>query len=698
MNHPIRLAADIGGTFTDVVLESQNGIHSIKVLTTVKQPEQGIMQGVEELMRSTRTEPSQITHIIHGTTLGTNTIIERTGAKTAFLTTDGFRDILEMGYEKRFDHYDIYLEKPPPLVPRKYRLPVRERISSQGKILQELDQDQILETLEFLKREKIEAVAVGFLHAYAHPEHEQRVQKIIATKFPEMSVCLSSEVCPEMREYERFSTTCANAYIRPLVSGYLNRLKKLFIEEGYRCPIHLMLSGGGWTNLETAARFPIRMLESGPAGGAIMASGVARQCDVEDALSLDMGGTTAKICMIRNGIPETSRSFETARVYRDQKGSGLPLRVPVIELVEIGAGGGSIARVDEMKRIRVGPRSAGSEPGPACYALGGHDPTVTDANLMLGHLDPEYFGGGKIPLEPSLAKKVVAEKIGEKLELDTNWSSLGILATVEENMANAAKVHAVERGRVLNRHTMIAFGGGAPLHACRIARKLGIARVIIPKGAGVGSAIGFLRAPMSFEVVRSFKTGFNRFKVDEVNHLLEEMGREARSLTLQENALSEEMKEERKVDVRYLGQGHELKISLPERKLTVNDAWTLREQFEKLYLEIYGLTLPDMEVEGISWSVTVKTEEVMTEGDDQISVQTPPEPAGNRDVFDTQSGKIQNALVYLRDHFNPGQSVQGLSVIQEAETAVIIPEGFVAFMNPQGHIILDDQNKKAPDV
>ena len=699
MSIPIRLAADIGGTFTDVVLESEAGFQSTKVLTTLNQPEIGVMQGIDELLRLSNIEPGQITHVIHGTTLGTNTVIERKGAKTAFLTTEGFRDILEMGYEKRYDHYDIYLEKPPPLVPRKYRLPVRERISAEGKVLVELDQNQVLQTIRFLKEEEIEAVAVGFLHAYAHPIHEQKVRDLIHSELPGLSVCLSSEVCPEMREYDRFSTTCANAYIRPLVSGYLERLEKLFAEAGFGCSIHLMMSGGGWTNLQTASKFPIRLLESGPAGGAIMAAGVARECELDEVLSLDMGGTTAKICLIRDGVPESSRSFETARVYRDQKGSGLPLRVPVIELVEIGAGGGSIARVDAMNRIRVGPRSAGSEPGPASYGLGGGEPTVTDANLLLGNLNPEYFGGGKITLNLDLAEKAVSQKVAGMLELDKHWASLGILETVDENMANAAKVHAVERGRVLNRHAMIAFGGGAPLHACRIARKLGIDRVIIPKGAGVGSALGFLRAPMSFEVVRSFKTQFSHFELEQVNRILEEMSLEAHSMNLQQNAGSEETVEERKVDVRYLGQGHELTIPINPGKLSTKDVEELREKFEELYHQIYGLNLPEMEVEAISWSVTVKSPEVTTiQKNSEGMDQTVPEAIGLREVFDTNLERVEQAKVYNRSDLCPGQSIHGLCVIQEPETTVIVPQGFMGWMNPMGHIILEDQNKKSIDV
>ena len=392
----VRLAADIGGTFTDIVLETDAGRYTTKVLTTSEAPERGAIAGIDKALNITGISPTEVDVLIHGTTLATNALIERKGAKTAFLTTEGFRDILEMGFEKRFEHYDVFMDKPTPLVPRPLRRPVRERVSGRGQVLLPLDTDQVREIGRELKEADVEAIAVGLLHSYAFPDHECVIREILSEELPGVTICLSSDVCPEIREYERFSTTCANAYVRPLMSGYLLRFQDMLNERGIVCPLYLMMSGGGLTTLNNAVMYPIRIVESGPAGGAILGGHVARECGLDEALSFDMGGTTAKICLIQDGTPERSRSLEVARIYRDLKGSGLPIRIPVIEMVEIGAGGGSIAEVDEMGRITVGPASAGSEPGPACYDQGGNHATVTDANLALGKLDPNKFAGGKI--------------------------------------------------------------------------------------------------------------------------------------------------------------------------------------------------------------------------------------------------------------------------------------------------------------
>ena len=409
-----RLAADIGGTFTDVVLDTPAGRHTAKVLTTSGAPEAGVFEALDRVLAQGATAAPDVGVFVHGTTLATNALIERTGARTAFLTTRGFRDILEMGFEKRFEQYDIFMDKPAPLVPRPLRREVDERVSARGEVLVPLDTEGVREIAAEWRADGVEAVAVGLLHAYAHPAHERAVREILSAELPGATVCLSSEVCPEIREYERFSTTCANAYVRPLMSGYLLRLEEELRARGMTCPFYLMMSGGGVTTVENAARFPVRLVESGPAGGAILAGHVARECGLSEAFSLDMGGTTAKICLIGNGTPERSRTFEVARRYRDLKGSGLPVRVPVIEMVEIGAGGGSIAGVDAMRRLRVGPASAGAEPGPACYGRGGERATVTDANLVLGKLDPERFAGGRIALHPERAAAALARDVGER--------------------------------------------------------------------------------------------------------------------------------------------------------------------------------------------------------------------------------------------------------------------------------------------
>ncbi|MGA7231673.1 MAG: hydantoinase/oxoprolinase family protein, partial [Xanthobacteraceae bacterium] len=479
----IRLGVDIGGTFTDVALEVGDRRYTAKGLTTTRTPETGVLAILRATIAEAGIMPGDVQLIIHGTTLATNALIERKGAKTALLTTEGFRDVLEIRHENRFEQYDVNIDLPPPLVPRRLRLPIRERIDAQGNVLVPLDEASVTQALDSLAQQNIEAVAIGFLHSFTNPDHERRVGEVVARRLPQVAMSLSSDVSPEMREYERFSTACANAYLQPLIGSYLGKLARELEQSGFRCPMLLMTSGGGITTTETAIRFPVRLVESGPAGGAIFAACIARQHGLDHVVSFDMGGTTAKICFIDHARPQTARAFEVARVYRFAKGSGLPLRIPVIQMVEIGAGGGSIAAIDSLGRIAVGPQSTGSEPGPVCYGRGGSEPTVTDADLVLGRIDPATFSGGKMRLDASAAQRSVAERIGAKLNLAAEHAALGISEMVDENMANAARVHAIESGKDLRPRTLIAFGGAAPLHAARVAEKLGIGRVLIPVNA-----------------------------------------------------------------------------------------------------------------------------------------------------------------------------------------------------------------------
>ncbi len=454
------LGVDIGGTFTDVVLETPSGMFSTKVLTTYAAPEDAILDGMAQVCAKAGVTPAALTRIIHGTTLATNALIERRGARTAFITTEGFRDVIEMRTESRFEQYDLNLTLPDPLIPRDARLTLRERVDAGGNILIPLAQSDI-ETLAH-HLDGYDSVAVGFLHSYLNPAHERLVRDVLARLRPGLSVSLSSDVSPQMREYERFNTTCANAYVRPMMESYLSRLAARLADHGATCPIFLIHSGGGIISLEAASQFPVRLVESGPAGGAIFAADIARRHGLEKVLSFDMGGTTAKICLIRDGQPKTARVFEVARSYRFKKGSGMPISIPVIDMVEIGAGGGSIAHLDAMRQIRVGPESAASEPGPACYQRGGTRPAVTDADLTLGRLDPTAFAGGAIPLDPALSAEALTTHIGQPLSLDPITAAYGVAEVVDENMANAARVHAVENGEDLADYTMIAFGGAAP--------------------------------------------------------------------------------------------------------------------------------------------------------------------------------------------------------------------------------------------
>ncbi len=694
-----RLAVDIGGTFTDVALEfaeaSGTARVTAKVLTTPRSPEEGVMRGVAEALQQAGLTAADIGVIIHGTTLATNALIERKGAKTAFITTEGFRDVLETGYEKRFEHYDVNIDKPTPLVARPHRFPVPERMSARGEVLLPLDEDAVRGLVPVLEGQEIASVAVGYLHSYVDDRHERRTRDILTAAMPNLSITLSAEVGPEIREYERFSTACANAYVQPLMSRYLRRLAELLAAEGLACPLFLMMSGGGLTTLDTATRFPIRLVESGPAGGAILASHVAAQGGFSEVVAFDMGGTTAKLCLITDSTPEKSRRFEVARMYRDLKGSGLPLRIPVIEMVEIGAGGGSIARVDAMRRIAVGPDSAGSEPGPACYKRGGKTATVTDANLVLGKIHADRFAGGQIALDPGLAAAALRDNVGVPLGLEGIWAAAGIVEIVEENMANAARVHAIERGKVISRHTMIAFGGGAPLHAGRLADKLGIDRVVVPLGAGVGSAIGFLRAPISYEVVRSRHILLDDLKVETANALLAEM-REAAEAVVRPGAPGAALEEARSVEMRYVGQGHELPIPLPAGALTPSDMAGLKGQYEARYAEQYGLSVPDMPVEILTWSTTLSTPQQLHQGgppSPAVPAASTPDPSGWRDLFDTQAGGMVRTAVFWRPDLPLGAVLRGPAVIMENETATVVPATFDAAIDGSGTIILERRER-----
>ena len=698
MKGKCRLAADIGGTFTDVVLDTPSGRHTAKVLTTPHAPESGVFEALEWVLEQSATAATDIDVLVHGTTLATNALIERRGARTAFLTTRGFRDILEMGFEKRFEQYDIFMDKPEPLVPRPLRREVDERVSARGKVLVALDSAEVRDIAAEWKSAGIEAVAVGLLHAYAHPAHERAVREVLSAELPDATVCLSSEVCPEIREYERFSTTCANAYVRPLMSGYLLRLREGLRTRGMTCPFYLMMSGGGVTTVEIAARFPVRLIESGPAGGAILAAHVARECGLDEALSLDMGGTTAKICLIENGAPERSRTFEVARRYRDLKGSGLPVRIPVIEMVEIGAGGGSIASVDAMNRLRVGPASAGSEPGPACYGRGGRSATVTDANLVLGKLDPERFAGGRIGLDPERATAALARDVGDPLGLEGQWPAVGVVEMVDENMANAARVHAIERGKVIGRHTMVAFGGGAPLHAGRLARKLGIDRVVVPAGAGVGSAIGFLLAPIAYEVVRTLQVDFGDFDASAINTMLDAMRTEATSVVRGGVPSNSPLAVSRVVELRYAGQGHDLRIALDDGPLARDDGAALKARFEARYRDVYGLTIDGLDVRSVSWSVTVSTRASPVSSASMPSDPPPPLPRAHRSrrIYDAERGEASLCPVYSRFELEPGTEIAGPAIIAEDETSTFVPATYSAAIDSSEYIVMERAAGAAP--
>jgi N-methylhydantoinase A len=685
-----RLAVDIGGTFTDLALEANGKRTSVKVLTTPRAPEEGVLTGIAEILKESGVKPADLGLVIHGTTLATNAIIERKGARTALIVTEGFRDSIEMAFEHRFEQYDIFMQKPPPLVPRDLRFGIPERLDGRGNVLIPLDEDAVRALVPKLEAQKIEAVAIGYMHAYLDGKHERRTRDILGELMPGLSITLSSEASPEIREYERWSTAVANAYVQPVMDRYLGRLDKALRERGFSCPLYMITSGGGLTALETARKFPIRLVESGPAGGAILAAALARQCGLDKVLSFDMGGTTAKICLIDDGEPQHSRTFEVARQYRFLKGSGLPLRIPVIEMVEIGAGGGSIAHVDSLARINVGPESAGAEPGPASYGRGGTEPTVTDADVVLGRLDPGYFAGGTIKLSPDKAGDAVDKAVGAPLDLKRLDAAFGVSEIVEENMANAARVHAVERGKELQARTMIAFGGAAPIHAARLAEKLGIDRVLVPEGAGVGSAVGFLMAPVAYEVVRSRYVQLDRDKFDPafVNRLFAEMRAEAEAV-VKAAASQAKLIATRTADMRYRGQGHEITVALPNGEFTAQSRETLIELYEKGYAATFGRTIPGLAVEIMNWTLRLAAEQPPVPKCPPQPADKPAKARGRRPVYDPADQDMRDVPVYHRTDLSIGSHIPGPAVIAEDETTTIVPKSFAARLSPIGAILLE---------
>jgi N-methylhydantoinase A len=683
----IRLGVDIGGTFTDVALEIGERRFTGKILTTPHAPEDGVLAALRSVTAEAGVEPGEVGVIIHGTTLATNALIERKGARTALLTTEGFRDVVEIRHENRFEQYDVNIDLPPPLVPRRLRLPVRERVDAQGEVLVPLDESSVARAIETLAAQQVEAVAVGLLHSFTNPDHERRVGDAIVRRLPQVAVTLSCDVSPEMREYERFSTACANAYLQPLIGRYLVKLARELLRAGFHCPLLLMTSGGGITTTETAIRFPVRLVESGPAGGAIFAACIAREHGLDQVVSFDMGGTTAKICLIDKAQPQTARAFEVARIYRFLKGSGLSLRIPVIEMVEIGAGGGSIARVDTLGRIVVGPDSAGSEPGPVCYGRGGEEPTVTDADVVLGRIDPTTFSGGKIALDVAAAKRATAERVAAALNLATEHAALGISEMVDENMANAARVHAIESGKDVRPRTLIAFGGAAPLHAARVAEKLGISRVLVPVNAGVGSAVGLLRAPVAYETVRGRLMRLGIFEAASVNRLFAEMRAEAEAI-VRRGAPAAKLLEQRSAFMRYRGQGHEIAVALPVRDLAAADRSTIRELFEAVYRRLYSRAIPGVEIEILSWVVAVSAPSEGRLGAPAEERASKPKPASRRPIFDPHTGEFEEVDIYRRPDLAPGARISGPAVIAEDETSTVVSPLFDARIDRFGYIEL----------
>ena len=671
----MRLAIDIGGTFTDIVLENQNNLITKKVLTSIAQPEVAVIEGISELLDENNITSSEIKMIIHGTTLATNAVIERKGAKTCFITTEGFRDVLDIGYESRFDQYDILIEKTMSLVPRKHRFVIKERTDVNGNILEPINTEIFSNLVHKIKEEGFKSVGIGFLHSYANSENENILRNHLLENLPGVEVSISSDVCPEIREYERFTTTVVNAYIKPLMASYLKKLDNELKIKGFDCPLLLMTSGGTLTNIESACNNPVRLVESGPAGGAILATSIADDLNLNKVISFDMGGTTAKITIIENKKAIKAREFEVDRKARFKKGSGLPLRIPVIEMVEIGAGGGSIARVNKLEQIITGPDSAGSYPGPACYNNGGERPTITDADLVIGKINPDNFAGGKISLSKDLANKAIKKNISEIVKMDNETAALAISEIVDETMSNAARVHTVEQGHETSNRTLIAFGGAAPLHIARVAEKLRVNSVIIPTNASVGSAVGFLKAPVGYEVVKSLRMLLNVFQAEKVNELLKKMRNEAEKI-IQNTSTKVSFVEERYAFMRYAGQGHEIKVAIDNSDLSNEHSAKIKSSFEEQYEKLYSRILPNADIEILTWSLSLSIANEEKTSFENIKSFNKIKESKLVDFVDYERNEKIKIPYFERSELKPGDIINGQCIISEDQTTIVVSKNF----------------------
>jgi N-methylhydantoinase A len=687
-----KLGIDIGGTFTDLVLleESTGKLFFGKTLTTYDNPSNGIIKGTRELLDREGVAASQLSGIVHGTTLVTNAVIERRGALTGLLTTKGFEDVLEIGRELRYDIYDINLSVPEPLVARNLRMGITERMDYKGNVITPLDMTEVETALDFLVSKGVQSVAVCLLHSFTNPSHEKAIGAFIRQKYPNLYVSLSVDVMPEIREYERSSATTMNAYVQPLTDQYLSLLEKRLRDEvGFGGTINIMISSGRLTTIEGARQTPIQLLESGPAGGTMAGVFFGKLTQKKDLLAFDMGGTTAKASLVFDLKPEITNQFEAARVMRFKKGSGLPVRIPVIDMIEIGAGGGSIAHLDKLGLLKVGPESAASEPGPACYGRGGERPTVTDCDLILGYLNEDYFLGGTMKLDVEAARKAVKKHLADPLGISIEDAAMGVHRIVNENMANAARVHILEKGYDPRFYSMLAFGGAGPVHAFQTARLLNSPQLIIPVGAGVVSALGFLVSPIASESIRSYVSPLELIDWTKVNHLMDEMEQEGFTFLEKANVPVSEGKVTRIADMRYSGQGHEISVKIPNGKLSEASLAEIEANFIKEYELRYGRTVPDVSMEAVTWRVEVagKSPEIIP--NQVISTQGENALKGTRKVFLMGEKSYENIPVYSRYLLKPNDTFDGPCVIEEMESTVIIGKNSKIKMDSYKNIVID---------
>ncbi|WP_170593382.1 hydantoinase/oxoprolinase family protein [Ruegeria arenilitoris] len=696
-NHAgLRLAVDIGGTFTDTVLMDgqSNILATTKTPTTPDNPTAGALTGAKRVLDDANASFSQVSGFIHGTTLATNALIERRGASVATITTGGFRDILEIGYERRYSQYDINLVKPDLLVPRARAFTIGGRMDARGDELTPLDVAGMGDLVRQIADSDAQAVAVCLMHSYANPKHEVALRDQLLSALPDLAISLSHEVSPEAREFDRLCTTIANAYIQPQMAGYLAEFQSRFAAEGLACPILMMTAGGGMTTLETAARLPIRLVESGPAGGAILAARIAAETGAGTVTSFDMGGTTAKLCLIDAFRPQTARRFEIARAARFIKGSGMPVRVPVIEMIEIGAGGGSIARVDRLGRLQVGPESAGAQPGPAAFGNGGRAATVTDADVVQGLIEPGRFAEGRLTIDTAAAEQAITVEIGSALDLAPDLAARGLSEIVDESMAAAGRMHAVESGKELATRVMIAFGGNGPLHATRVARRCQVDQIVIPKDPGVGSAVGFLYAPVAFEIVRSRYATLDQPDLDGLNAFFDEMTAEALTV-VRAGAPEAELSIRKQAFMRYHGQGHEIEIALPDRALGPADIETLRRDFESEYSRLFRRAVPGMSIEILNWSVEISSPAPALSRVPDAAHKRTVRPCGHRRILCDVSGHWCDAGIYDRSGLEPGDSLRGPALITEPQTTTFVSADFQASVDGGGNLWLNRIQEEA---
>jgi len=690
-----RVGIDIGGTFTDLLLVGEHGTAIIgKTLTTPGDPSVAVENALRPALENGTIKTGERGTLIHGTTLVTNALIERKGAPTALFTTAGFRDAVEIGREHRYELYDLNLELPKPLVPRHLRFDVPERMAADGTVLQPLDEAFVRRLVSELRDKGIQAIGVCYLNSFRSPVHEWSTAEIIAEVAPKIRVSISSEVVAEIREFPRTSTTLVNVYVQERVSDYLARLQQRLDDIGFVGNFFVMLSSGGIATRETSARFPVRLLESGPAAGALAAAQAGILSGHRDLLSFDMGGTTAKLCVIEDGQPLKTHEFEVDRVYRFRKGSGLPVRIPVIDMIEIGAGGGSIARVDSLGLLKVGPDSSGADPGPACYRQGGMEPTVTDADLILGYLDPNYFLGGKMQLDLEGARQALA-RLAERLDMTIELVAWGIHQIVNENMANAARAHLGERGKDPRRMPMYAFGGAGPVHGYRVAEILHLPALISPFGAGVGSTFGLLAAPLAFDFVRSAYSRLDALDWNFANGLLDEMADEGRKVLENSGLSSAEITYQRTADMRYVGQGHEVSVPLPEGILSEQQMSQITRAFEDVYRGLYGRKGPDVPLEVINWRV------VASGPRPELKLKLAHAASGRRDArkgsrraYFPEMGRYIDIPVYDRYVLKPELQFDGPAIVEERESTLVIGARGRARVDERFNIIVEFTNEK----